>query len=89
MHKISREKLIDDKLQFDKHRNGKVLIDEIPSQLDNPEKLDESTDDADDDEDDMEAVLSVLDEVQGSEFEWNTTCTTDDGKSKFCKMSVQ
>lgn len=77
LHKISREKLPLDKVSFDKHRNGKVLIDEMSVHEDEAEKIDDSI--ADD------LNQEIEDEIDANETILNSyeNCTTDDGKSKW------
>lgn len=92
MHKISREKLIDDKLQSDKHQNGKVLVDEMHTNDDKSNELNtqDDVDDVEDDdeeeelnEDDMQEVLSVVDKVSANGNGLNiTTCISGNGQSK-------
>lgn len=78
LHKISREQLPLDKVSFDKHRNGKVLIDEISVHEDDAEKIDDSMFDQE-----------IEDEIDANEMMLNSSrenadlpCTTADGKSK-------
>lgn len=78
MHKISREKLVDDKLQ-----SGKVLIDDISSHdFINVESIGNSKTASDiDTVDDVQPNLNSFNEPE-FDVSGNNSCSTEDGKSK-------
>lgn len=87
LHKITREKLPIDQMDFDKYRNGKMLVDEMGLHEDEDGKIvDAITDDRD--------IEEVIDENSMDETIINNgtevvapiiPCITEDGKSKYSK----
>lgn len=84
LHKISREKLPIEKVNIDKYRNGKVLLDEMGLHEDDDGKIDDSIADdlTQEIEEEIESNESGFDEESIS----NGTivpCTTENRKSKY------
>lgn len=87
LHKITREKLPIDQMDFDKYRNGKMLVDEMGLHEDEDGKIvDAITDDRD--------IEEVIDENSMDETIINNgtevvapiiPCITEDGQSKYSK----
>lgn len=81
LHKISREKLLDEKLHSDKIQNGKVLIDDISSHdFISVESVSNSIT-AFDTGDDVQLNVNRFNEPE-FDISGNISCSTEDGKSK-------
>lgn len=86
LHKISREKLPIDKMDFDKYRNGKMFVDEMGVHEDEDGKIIDSI--VDDLNQDIEEVIdenNMDDEIinNGTDIAAPIIpCSTEDGKSK-------
>lgn len=90
LHKISREKLPLEKVQFDKYRNGKILIDETALYDDENERVHESNDEDDENDQNAEEIDINNSEMDETQFNFNSSeenaiiqCdTTDDDGNK-------
>lgn len=81
LHKISRENLPLDRVNFEQHRSGKVLVDEMGAHDDEVEKIDESIVDEEIDDEIDDANEMMFNNTESVDLPI-VSCTTEDGNSK-------